>query len=128
MVQVTRRGFARKMLSVTIPKDSGRHVTVWMSPSKGRGNAREAWAIEGMRQRFLRRRATATFYTREELSRYNMTWLRQFVVMAAGMPVADDCDALVDGLWSRPVYSLTLDEIESGRGVSICSPSATAID
>lgn len=24
-----------------------------------------------------------------------------------------DCEALIDGLWRRPVYSLTLDEVES---------------
>jgi carboxypeptidase family protein len=113
MLQVTSPGFARKLLSVTIPEDSGRHVTVWMTPATGRANYREAAAVEELRTRFMTRRATARFYTREELNRYNVEWLKQIVVMGAGMPVADDCQALIDGLWRRPVYSVTLDEVES---------------
>lgn len=113
MIQVTGSGFARKLLSVTIAKDSGRHVTVWMAPSKGGANHREAEAIEALRGRLMVRRATARFYTREDLSRYNVEWLKQIVVMGSGMPVADECEALVDGLWRRPIYSLALDEVES---------------
>jgi hypothetical protein len=113
MVQVTGPGFARKLLSVSIPEDSGRHVTVWMAPSRRGADHREAETIEQLRIRFLMRRATARFYTREELNGYNVEWLKQIVVMAAGMPVADECQALVDGLWRRPVYTLTLDEVES---------------
>jgi hypothetical protein len=113
MVQVTSPGFLRRMLSVSIPEDSGRHVTVWMAPSARGANHREAETIEQLRIRFLMRRATARFYTREELNGYNVEWLKQIVVMGAGMPIADECQALVDGLWRRPVYSLTLDEVES---------------
>jgi hypothetical protein len=113
MVQITGAGFTRRLLSVTIPKDSGRHITVWMIPSKGRADHREADAIESLRSRFLTRRATAQFYTREDLSRYKMDWLKPLVVMGAGMPVADDCQALIDGLWRRPLYSVTMDEVES---------------
>jgi hypothetical protein len=113
MVQVTNPGFSRKLLSVTIPKDSGRHITVWIAPSKGRGNPREAHAIEALRTRMLLRRATARFYSREDLKRHDMAWLTQLVVMGSGMPVADDCDAVIDGLWLRRIYSLTLDDLES---------------
>jgi hypothetical protein len=112
MVQVSGAGFARKLLSISIPQDSGRHVTVWMTRS-ARADHREAEAIEALRSRFMMRRATARFYTRENLNRYDVEWLKQIVVMGSGMPVADECQAIVDGLWRRPVYSLTLDEIES---------------
>jgi Carboxypeptidase regulatory-like domain len=113
MVQVTRPGFARKLLSVTIPDDSGRHITVWLLPSKGRAQVREAYAIESFRRRMLERRASARFYSREDLNRYDMIWLKQLVVMAAGMPVADECQAVVDGFWTLPIYSLAVDDVES---------------
>jgi len=113
MVQVTSRGFGRKLLSVTVPADSGRHLTVWLARSKGAPNHRQAEAIDALRRRFLLRRATARFYSREDLNRYDLQWLSQLVVMASGMPVADDCEVMIDGLWRRPVYSLTVDEVES---------------
>jgi carboxypeptidase family protein len=113
MVQVTSPGFARKLLSVSISADSGRHITVWMAPAEKRSNYREAEAIEQLRFRFMLRRATARFYSREDLNRYDFAWLRQLVVMGSGMPVADDCEVVIDGLERRPVSSLTLDEVES---------------
>lgn len=113
MVQVTSPGFARRLLSVTIPADSGRHITVWMAPAGRRANYRDAVAVEGLRHRFTMRRSTARFFTREELNRLNTEWLKPVVVMGSGMPIPDDCDVVIDGLWTRPVYSFALDEIES---------------
>ncbi len=113
MVEVTTAGFARKLLSVRIPEDSGRHVTVWLMPTRRGADHRQGDALERLRVRMMLRRSTARLYTREDLSRYRMDWLRQLIAVGTGMPVPDDCQALVDGLWRRPVYTVTLDEAES---------------
>jgi hypothetical protein len=113
MVEVTKPGFARKLLSVTVPADSGRHVTVWMTPSNRGPSHREASFTRDLTRRFLIRKATARFFTREDMDRYNLQWLSQLVVMGSGMPVADQCETIVDGFWRIPVYALTIDEVES---------------
>jgi hypothetical protein len=113
MVEVTRTGFARKLLSVKIAEDSGRHVTVWLIPSTRGADRRETDVVRALHGRMLMRRATALFHSREELNRFRLEWLKELVVRDAGIPIADACEALVDGLWRRPVYSLTLDELES---------------
>jgi hypothetical protein len=123
MVEVSTPGFGRKLLSVSIPEDSGRNVTVWMTPSRRGADHRQAEVFESLRQRMMLRRATARLYTREDLNRLKMDWLRQLVVMGSGSPVADDCQVLVDGLWRRPVYSVTLDEAES---VEVYPPGSLA--
>jgi hypothetical protein len=124
MVQVSSPGYARRLLSLTIPQDSGRHVTVWMMPSR-RADHRQAEALESLRSRFMTRRATARFYSREDLSRYQMEWLKELVVMAAGIPIDDRCQAVVDGLWRRPIYSLALDDAES---VEVYPPGSLPIE
>jgi hypothetical protein len=113
MVEVTSRGFGRKLLSVTVPRDSGRHVTVWLTRDTGPTAAREAFAIDALRYRLMLRGATARLFTREDMSRYNMQWLSQLVLMGSGMPISDQCDAVVNGFWRTPVYALTVDELES---------------
>jgi hypothetical protein len=113
MVEVTLPGYGRKLLSVTVPRDSGRHITVWMTRSTATSGYRESVALEALRHRFMLRGATARFFTREDMGRLAAEWLSQLVVMGSGMPVPDDCEAVLDG-WTRlPVRALTTDELES---------------
>ncbi len=111
MVQITRPGYGRKLLSVTVPNDSGRRIIVWMAP--GRASNRDVAVTRDLAERLISRRATSAFFTNEDINRYNYQWLRELVVTGSGMPVSDDCDATVDGIWRTPVYALATDAIES---------------
>ena len=63
--------------------------------------------------RMMLRGATARFFTREDMARYNMQWLAQLVVVGSGEPVSEQGDAVVDGVWTIPIYALTVDDLES---------------
>lgn len=111
MVEVTRPGFSRRLLSLTVPYDSGRRVVVWMT--RGASGNRDYVVTRDLVERLMTRRATSAFYTREDIGRFQFQWLKELVVSGSGMPVSDDCEATVDGVWRTPVYSLTVEELES---------------
>lgn len=53
LIEITRDSFARELIGVTIPPDSGRELAVWLSPSSGASNPVEAARLfeQGMRMR-----------------------------------------------------------------------------
>jgi len=46
MVRVRRPDFAPRLVSVTIPNDSGRRMVVWLTPSSRGASAREEFALD----------------------------------------------------------------------------------
>ena len=113
MVRVKRDGFASRLVSVTVPKDSGRRITVWLPP--GRTTVREEIAIVSLRERLVRRSPVwSKIYTREDLMRLDAPELRQIATMGAGRRVDDNCMAVVDGgPYALPVWMLDADDIET---------------
>ena len=112
VVRVTGAGFSIRLISVTIPRDSGRRLVVWMTPTTG-SSAREFANIFDLNSRLLRRGPMSKLYTREDIVHMNPTDLRQLLVVGSGGPVRDDCRAIIDGGPSTaPVWAIALEDIE----------------
>ena len=113
MVHVTRPGYDSRMLSVTIPPDSGRRVTVWLQPGDDLARHREVASLDALNYRLVRRTPMSKVYTREDLNKTSMTELSQLVTSGAGMPVDDNCPAIIDGGPRQlPIWDITANDIE----------------
>jgi len=115
MVSVKRAGFASRLVSVTIPNDSGRRMVVWMSPSSRGESAREEWAIENLNARLLRRNPVwSTIYSREDINRMGMTDAAQLATIGARTRVDDNCPAIIDGgPRTAPIWAFAAADIET---------------
>jgi hypothetical protein len=114
-VSISRPGYTPRLVSVTIPPDSGRRVVVWLTPSAPGFHAREAAAMDGLRERLLRRNPVfSKIYTREDVLRTGMTEATQFATLGAVMPVDASCQAIVDGnvLDRTPLWIFKAADIE----------------
>jgi hypothetical protein len=113
MVRVTRDQFASKMVSVTIPPDSGRQMLIWLAPSFRGSNAREAWDAHELALRLdTMNAARSRIWTREDLNNSPFTYLYDLAKIGALYYVDDNCMAVVDGRYSLPLWVLKTDEIE----------------
>jgi hypothetical protein len=114
-VIVHKKGFARQIVSVTIPADSGRQIAVWLNKADGYEN-RRAEAIDGMRWRGVMSPKTRyAVMTREDLAKTSMN-IEQAVRIKGIGSIAEDCDVGVmgpDGIgYPAPLWSISKDEIE----------------
>jgi hypothetical protein len=132
MVRIKRAGFTSRLFSVTVPRDSGRRVMVWLAPASGGSAALEEWRIDGLRQRLmLRSGATSVIWTREEIMKMPMTELSQLAVAGSGFSVDDGCFALVDGgprhvaLWE--VAAMDIETVEIYQPGSLTRPGQSRI-
>jgi hypothetical protein len=97
MVRVERAGYAPRLLSVTIPSDSGRRVVVWLAPAGEGTRRREQQAILELSMRLTRRNPVwSKVYTREDIQRSGSS-LDGLASSAAVKRVPDYCLANVDG-------------------------------
>jgi hypothetical protein len=114
MVRVTRPGFASKMVSVTIPSDSGRKMLIWLLPSNRGIAAREEVAAQELAWRLdTISPSHARIFTREDLNNSPMDDLRQIAQMGAVRPVDDQCIASIDGgMYGMPVWALKSADLE----------------
>ncbi len=114
LVELTRAGFRRQMVSVTVPDNEGRRVNAWLTPQLGGSNPREAANAFEMSQRIMRASPVwSKFMTHEDLEKAGVTEIRQVANMAAGGLVPLDCEVLVDGGPQRvPLWQLQADEVE----------------
>lgn len=97
-LRVSRPGFTPRLVSVTVPRDSGRRVVVWLTPSSPASAGREAWAMDSLQQRLLHRNPVhSRIYTREDILRTSMTEATQLATTGAVQPVDAACEAIVDG-------------------------------
>jgi hypothetical protein len=117
MVRVTHTGFVSRMMSVTIPNDSGRRLAVWLAPGSLGEAAKDSWMLDDLSYRLAIRTSMSKLYTREDLSNMPMTELTQITLVGGGIPQRDDCPAFIDGgpqfapLWSIPAADIETVEI-----------------
>jgi hypothetical protein len=114
MIRVKRDGYASQMVSVTVPRDSGRRVMVFLAPGR-QSSVVEEQAILEMEMRFARKTATySAFITREDLNKGPWTELMQVAEYGAGRPLDPACLAWVDGGPKREyIWAIRASEIEA---------------
>jgi hypothetical protein len=118
-VAFQRDSFADRVVSVIVPEDSGRHITVTLKPPSAPRTIRQVWNLEDFSSRLAWRNNTkSTYYTRAELEQKKIEWVYDAVRMGAarvgGIEVDTDCAVVVDGGPHIAVLkSLTVDEIEA---------------
>lgn len=110
-IAVKKEGYGTQVVGVTVPKDSGRKIVVWLG-SPPRNPNQMALAIEGMRWNIL---MTPSFrYHRvmaEELARSELS-VEQLIRVRGRANVQDDCEAHIAGTnFSLPIYMLDKSEI-----------------
>ncbi|MGE5730692.1 MAG: carboxypeptidase regulatory-like domain-containing protein [Gemmatimonas sp.] len=115
MVRVKAPGFASRLVSVTIPNDSGRRMMVWLSPSTRGESAREEWAMENLNARLVRRNPVwSTIYSREDINKMGMTDAAQLATVGARQRVDDNCPAIIDGgPRTAPIWAFAASDIET---------------
>lgn len=124
MVSVERDAFTAKLAGVTVPKDSGRHMNVWLMPAiasatKERGSS---WIVEDLRERQAwTLPQNKVLYTREDLAQLKIEWIYQAVDMAWSKfptsgrgPYSRDCAVVVDGGPGIAILEdLTIEDVET---------------
>jgi hypothetical protein len=124
VVRVSGAGYGLRLVSVTIPKDSGRRVVVWMSPTSA-SSARDFANTFDLNSRLLRRGPMSKLYTREDIARMNPTDITQLLVVGSGGPVRYDCRVIIDGgPLTAPVWTIALEDIEMVEIHPISAPGA----
>ena len=118
MVSITKDSFLTKLVSVSIPDDSGRHVNAWLMPGKIPKD--EYWNVDDLRERQAWvRPKDRVLYTREDLARMKIEWVYDAVAREAprfqfSEQFSRDCMVVADG---GPeivnLASLTVDDVES---------------
>jgi hypothetical protein len=114
MVRVKFPGYASRLLSVTIPTDSGRRILVGLAPQTRPPLAREEAAIFELGMRLSRRSVLSKIYTREDINHMGMTDLQQIATMGAVQRVDESCQAQIDGgPVTMPIWLISAADIES---------------
>jgi hypothetical protein len=120
MLSIARDSFATKLVGVTVPKDSGRHINTWLMGSLGRVPKEMFWNIPDLneRQAWVRPKDRVLF-TREDLARLKIEWIADAVATTAPKfgareAYSRDCMVVVNG---GPdivdLSTLTIDDVES---------------
>jgi hypothetical protein len=124
-VRVERAGYRSRLVSVTIPNDSGRRITVWLTPSTRAQDARDAMALDSLEMRLaIRNPVWSNIYTREDINRLGIEEGAQLARLGANSwkgSLDDRCIAVIDGgpmrapLWSIDAANLEMMEVYSPR-------------
>ncbi len=123
LVRVGRPGYDNRLVSVIIPPDSGRKITVFLPPAQP-VPVREAHNLEDLEQRLAwRTQRTSRVYTRAELMEQGIEWVNDAVSMAYGSLCVQsgqsctsdrDCMAVVNGGPATVrLGALTVDDVET---------------
>ena len=115
MIRVKRDGYASQMVSVTVPRDSGRRMMVFMKPTGRESSSLEEQNILEMEMRFARKTANySALITREDINKGPWTELRQIAEYGAGRPLDPACLAWIDGGPKREyIWAIRASEIEA---------------
>ena len=112
-LRVGRDGFATRMVSVYVARDSGRHVDIALARRDGASAAREAVAYHDLQQRMLRLKINElSLTTREDLDRVKPKDMMQIAAHSAVRPVLDTCAVRVNGDVARVRQLWELDPAE----------------
>lgn len=125
-IMVTKPGFARQLVSVTIPKDSGRQITAFLG-SPPRNANRMAMLYDNMRERMIWAVPSRSgIMSNEDLLRTEAD-LRGAAQKTARVGIADDCEAIVDGgPYSLPVYMIDKRDVAMMEVYAIGTPRRSA--
>ena len=120
MLSIARDSFTTKLVGVTVPKDSGRHINAWLMGSLGPVPKEQAWNIPdlGERQAWVPLKDRVLF-TREDLARLKIEWISDAVATTAPRfrqteAYSRDCMVVVNG---GPdiidLSTLTIEDVET---------------
>src|SRR5262249_40966617 len=114
LVDVTRSGYDRQLISVTVPADAGRSIAAWMVPQTGKANPQIGANLYDMRVRQMRAGPVAgRHFTREDLELGGWTELREVASVAAGRLMNPNCPVFINGgPQRRELWEITAREIE----------------
>jgi hypothetical protein len=119
MVSIAKDSFTTRLVAVTVPKDSGRHVNAWLMPGT-KVPKDEFWNVEDLRERQAWVRSEdRVLYTREDLVRINVEWIYDAVAMTNTKfrfteRFSRDCMVVVNGGPDiADLSKLTIDDVES---------------
>lgn len=123
MVSIKKAGFADRLVSVTIPSDSGRRITAWLQPFSGERPKDQFWNLADFQHRLAwippGSMGGATFYTRDQLLKLNIEWIYDAVEMTCSKNKCakaydPKCTVVVNGGPGTSVLStLTIDDVEA---------------
>ena len=119
LVAVRQSGYDYKLVSVIVPPDSGRRITVNLAPLHRKALNREVHNLDDFQQRLTwRYQRTSRVYTRADLEKMEIAWVSEVVRMAGGdlgaVSLDDHCYAVVNGgPDTDDIDKLTVAEIES---------------
>jgi len=110
-VWISKPGYGRQMVSVTIPADSGRQIAVWLGSPAPDANAVAA-RIDDMRNRILWARPNrSALVSAEEIARSSAS-LNGILVARAKAAVVDTCLAHIDGTdFTLPLYMIDKEDV-----------------
>jgi carboxypeptidase family protein len=113
MVRVTSPGHTSRLLSVTIPKDSGRQVAIALEPGKP-NSAREEIEMQNLARRLAWKVSPAAFFGREQLEQLGNKRLVAIVRGVNPNPLDEsECMAVVNGGPDRvPLWYYDADELD----------------
>ena len=112
MVRISADGFETRLVSVSIPADSGRWMGVMLRA--GETSRRKRIALEELRSRLAWAPAMASFFTREDLAKWGAMQLHRVVAMGEFRSFDASCLAVIDGGPERlPFWVIDADEVES---------------
>ena len=114
MVRVRHSGFATKMVSISIPRDSGRKMLIWLESARRGASPRDEWAARELAFRLdTATGAWSKVFTREDIANFPSKELTQLARAGAVSNVDDECQAIIDGgPYTMPLWSLTADDLE----------------
>ena len=111
MVRIEAEGFQTRLVSVSIPADSGQWMGVMLR--EGEISRRTKFALEEFRSRMIWAPSPSSFFTREELARWDGMPLHRVVQTAEFRNFDQSCLALVDGGPNRiPLWAIDADQVE----------------
>jgi hypothetical protein len=127
MVNVSRPGYRTRLVSVTIPNDSGRRMTVWLTPTNRGQNARDAMAFDALAARLARRNPVwSNIYTREDINRTGIEDGVQLARLGANKNMDDTCSAIIDGGPRRlPLWAIDAADVEAMETYTTPPPRRT---
>jgi hypothetical protein len=135
MVSIARDSFTTKLVGVTVPKDSGRHINAWLAPSFGPVPKEQFWNVEDLRARQAWVKPEhRVLFTREDLARLGIEWIYDAVSTTTTKfkqqePYSRDCMVVVNG---GPdivdLSTLTIDDVESVEVYSTYAAKATSVE
>lgn len=113
LLRFERDGFARQLVSVTIPDNEGRRLAAWMVPKAAPDDAFKSHMLFEMDQRMVRERGIGTaYFGREELDRIGASSIEGLAQRFATSQIADCMVRVNGGPTMRPLWALSASELE----------------